>query len=286
MTIITRIGQPSKKKNMASLEIFLKKTLPFHHLNPTMWLWLANAHPPCSTVLSNAQVKNLQTAAKVGSWKLGKMIVGNDSHLEPQTTIYKWLFQLDDSQSLHGKWLFHQTSIYKWLFGVPGTCLICVLQIPKKNLSKQNDADLPSFGVFCFEKSKKIFQNKTMQIFLVLVCFVSKIQKKNFQNKTMQIFLVLVCFVSKIQKKTFKTKRCRSSFKLNFMHIFFPPQTPAFHRPVCKHRPLHLRWEWSQIRSLLGACFLGSPKLGRRSIFWEAWRMGIPALVIELSWFW
>ncbi len=40
--------------------------------------------------------------------------------LEPQTTIYKWLFQLDDSQSLHRKWWFHQTSIYKWLFGVPG----------------------------------------------------------------------------------------------------------------------------------------------------------------------
>ena len=34
---------------------------------------------------------------------------------------YKWLFQLDDSKSLHGKWLFHQTSIYKWLFGVPGS---------------------------------------------------------------------------------------------------------------------------------------------------------------------
>ena len=33
-----------------------------------------------------------------------------------QTSIYKWLFQLDDSQSLHRKWLFHQTSIYKWLF--------------------------------------------------------------------------------------------------------------------------------------------------------------------------
>ena len=39
-------------------------------------------------------------------------------YLEPQTTIYKWLFQLDDSQSLHRKWLFPQTSIYKWLFGV------------------------------------------------------------------------------------------------------------------------------------------------------------------------
>ena len=43
-----------------------------------------------------------------------------DIYLEPQTTIYKWLFQLDDSKPLHRKWLFHQTSIYKWLFRVPG----------------------------------------------------------------------------------------------------------------------------------------------------------------------
>ena len=34
--------------------------------------------------------------------------------LEPQTTIYKWLFQWDDSKSWYRKWLFHQTSIYKW----------------------------------------------------------------------------------------------------------------------------------------------------------------------------
>ena len=40
--------------------------------------------------------------------------------LEPQTTIYKWLFQLDDSKSLYRKWLFHQTSILNGLFGVPG----------------------------------------------------------------------------------------------------------------------------------------------------------------------
>ena len=32
-------------------------------------------------------------------------------YLELQTTIYKWLFQLDDSKPLHGKWLFHQTSM-------------------------------------------------------------------------------------------------------------------------------------------------------------------------------
>ena len=42
----------------------------------------------------------------------------------PRPTIYKWLFQLDDSQSLHRKWLFHQTSIFLWLFGVPGLNLL------------------------------------------------------------------------------------------------------------------------------------------------------------------
>ncbi len=48
----------------------------------------------------------------------------NAKCLEHQTTIYKWLFQLDDSQSLHRKWLFHQTSIHKWLFGVPGVSVL------------------------------------------------------------------------------------------------------------------------------------------------------------------
>ena len=41
-------------------------------------------------------------------------------YLEPQTAIYKSLFQLDDSESLHEKWLIHQTSNKKWLFRVPG----------------------------------------------------------------------------------------------------------------------------------------------------------------------
>ena len=44
----------------------------------------------------------------------------NNVYLEPETSIYKWLFQLDDSKSLHGKCLSNQTSIKKLLFGVPG----------------------------------------------------------------------------------------------------------------------------------------------------------------------
>ena len=54
-------------------------------------------------------------------------------YLEPQTTIYKWLFQWKDSKSLYRKWLFHQTSIYKWLalgFQVP-LILKTAFQIPR-----------------------------------------------------------------------------------------------------------------------------------------------------------
>ena len=37
----------------------------------------------------------------------------------PETSMYKWLFQLDDSKSLREKWLFHQITILKWMFGGP-----------------------------------------------------------------------------------------------------------------------------------------------------------------------
>ena len=63
---------------------------------------------------------------------------GNDNFqlsilsLEPETSVYKWLFQLDDSQSLHRKWLFHQTSIYKWLFGVPGGDMLVFRGVTEK----------------------------------------------------------------------------------------------------------------------------------------------------------
>ncbi len=36
----------------------------------------------------------------------------SEIYLEPQTTIDKWLFQLDDSQSLHRKWLEITISIH------------------------------------------------------------------------------------------------------------------------------------------------------------------------------
>ena len=79
---------------------------------------------PCLGSASNSQ-RNKGT-------KLDEMAIGventkshqtmeDKTHLELQTTSFLWLFQLDDSKSLHKKWLFHQTSIKKWLFRVPGT---------------------------------------------------------------------------------------------------------------------------------------------------------------------
>lgn len=43
-----------------------------------------------------------------------------DQNLKLQTTRFIFWFQLDDSKSLHWKWLFNQTSNEKWLFKVPG----------------------------------------------------------------------------------------------------------------------------------------------------------------------
>ena len=61
-------------------------------------------------------------------------------YLELQTTSSLRLFQLDDSKSLHAKWLFNQTSIKNWSFRVPGvypnaaTGYIVILKMSYMNL--------------------------------------------------------------------------------------------------------------------------------------------------------
>ena len=88
------------------------------------------ANISCSFVLSrcNLGLRSCNFQNSIGKHQKNrcKKITG---YLEPQTTIYKWLFQLYDSKSLHRKWLFHQTSIYIWLFGVPGIFLCHASQI-------------------------------------------------------------------------------------------------------------------------------------------------------------
>ena len=78
---------------------------------------------PCLGAASNCQ-RNKGT--QLEKWPSGSktqdlISMEDKTHLEVQTTSFLWLFQLDDSKSLHKKWLFHQTSIKKWLFRVPGT---------------------------------------------------------------------------------------------------------------------------------------------------------------------
>ena len=84
-------------------------------------------------------------------------------HIEDTTTwnskqpVFLWLFQLDDSNSLHKKWLFHQRSVKKWLFRVPGTHWYKELvQIPP--LAAQEMFDDPK---------KKLVPNKMFHVFSV-----------------------------------------------------------------------------------------------------------------------
>ena len=55
-----------------------------------------------------AHPMNLPDRAKL----LQRNSLNNKNHLELQTTSSLWLFQLDDSKSLHGKWLELTVSIH------------------------------------------------------------------------------------------------------------------------------------------------------------------------------
>ena len=70
------------------------------------------------------------------------------SYLEPQTTIYKWMF--GETTISYVKIWNHpiETTIYKWLFGVPGT-------LPKTNSSHLK------IGL---RKRKLIFQAPVIQV--------------------------------------------------------------------------------------------------------------------------
>ncbi len=74
-------------------------------------MWHQSRWCPC-----HADRERSLTAVKCTHQK----VISKYKYLEPQTSIYKWLFQLDDSKSLHREWLFQQTSNKKLLFGVPG----------------------------------------------------------------------------------------------------------------------------------------------------------------------
>ena len=92
------------------------------HLNCYLWWFFTN---PSTKICDIAAKWGGFIFPQVEGWKFKK--TWNDQlvmlYLELQTTSFLWLFQLDDSQSLHKKWLFHQTFIKRWLFRVPGSSM-------------------------------------------------------------------------------------------------------------------------------------------------------------------
>ena len=62
--------------------------------------------------------------------------------LEFETSTLKWLFQLDDSKSLHEKWLFQETSIKKSLFGVPASHVLTPRPVTLRATCRDTMSDL------------------------------------------------------------------------------------------------------------------------------------------------
>ena len=99
-------------------------------------------------------------------WIMAQWSMKLHLNLEPETSIEKWLFQSDDSKSLHGKWLFHQTSTKIWLFRVPGTCtwflFLATNSVPLQKNRKAPKTDVTSLssqGFYCLILGRWYFLN-------------------------------------------------------------------------------------------------------------------------------
>ncbi len=88
---------------------------------PTVTPWISTTNwetvPPCSLTFGT-EANYLGGAIASGGW-FCFLDMGYVPGTWKPTSSY-WLFQLDDSKSLHQKWLLHQTTILKWMFRVPG----------------------------------------------------------------------------------------------------------------------------------------------------------------------
>ena len=77
----------------------------------------------------------------------------------PKQSAFLWLFQLDDSKSLHQKWVFHQTSFKKWVFRVPGLYLLeqiwLLVEFPCCQFSRFESRTNKSWRYHCMDGRKK-----------------------------------------------------------------------------------------------------------------------------------
>ena len=60
----------------------------------------------------------------------------DDLFLEPETSVYKWLFRLDDLKSLHEEWLFHQKHPFQTGCLEFQVLLVCKHRTSKSKLRK------------------------------------------------------------------------------------------------------------------------------------------------------
>ncbi len=95
------------------------------------WGWFWGAGSLNTSQNATRSLENKTAPVVASSWNIEFPWVNGikqnsqaKSYLEPQTTIYKWLFQVDDCKSVcyrkNACFTFHQTSIWNWLFWVPG----------------------------------------------------------------------------------------------------------------------------------------------------------------------
>ena len=142
---------------------------------------------------------------------------------------------MDDSQSLHRKWLFHQTSIFKRLFGVPGLKSIlehcCSVGFTSAPFS-------PQFLLFCLiisgwasKRAKSFIRNDSLRAVLLAKCCQQRSQPESLPSLPR-----LRSFAPCVEKK--KNGPKPEAFQSGqwlvnlFLHTSHPPdQDPKQHNP-------------------------------------------------------
>ena len=138
-------------------------------------------------------------------------------NLEPQTTIYKWLFQLDDSKSLYRKCLFHQTTIYKWLFGVPGTSQGCRLLGPEKN--PRPNPTLGTHSPYNIHQIRRTVSSVAAALFLDMFFRGQICNKSHLGDGSFRIILVGKSSVTPQKKKTHTHNSNLNKFLVELVEI-------------------------------------------------------------------
>ena len=81
-------------------------------------------------------------------------------NLEPQTTIHKWLFQLDDSKSLYRKWLEITISIHEKTVCLGFQVTIHEITSSEKNAAYQDHTRSPSCSPLQLQRTTRLVKTQ------------------------------------------------------------------------------------------------------------------------------